>query len=57
MLWLWCRPAATAAIQPLAWEPSYAVGEALKRKKKKRERPRNIEMLREFPLWFSGLRT
>ena len=26
LLWLWCRPAATALIQPLAWEPPYAMG-------------------------------
>ena len=32
-LWLWCRPAAVALIGPLAWEPPYAVGVALKRKK------------------------
>ena len=30
LLWLWHRPAATAPIQPLAWEPPYAAGEALK---------------------------
>ena len=24
LLWLWCRPAATAPIEPLAWEPPYA---------------------------------
>ena len=24
LLWLWCRPAATAPIRPLAWEPPYA---------------------------------
>ena len=24
LLWLWCRPAAIAPIQPLAWEPPYA---------------------------------
>ena len=35
LLWLWCRPAAVAPIQPLAWEPLYAAGVALKRKKKK----------------------
>ena len=29
---LWCRPAATALMQPLAWEPPYAVGVALKSK-------------------------
>ena len=28
---LWCRLAAVALIQPLAWEPQYAVGVALKR--------------------------
>ena len=33
-LWLWCRPAAAAPIGPLAWEPPYASGAALKRKKK-----------------------
>ena len=32
LLWLWCRPAAVAPIQPLAWEPPYAVCAALKGK-------------------------
>ena len=31
LLWLWCRPVATAPIRPLAWEPPYAVHAALKR--------------------------
>ena len=31
---LWCRPAAIALIGPLAWEPPYAVGVALKSKKR-----------------------
>ena len=35
LLWLWHRPAAAALIQPLAWEPAYAAGAALKSKKKK----------------------
>ena len=26
LLWLWHRPAATAPIRPLAWEPPYAAG-------------------------------
>jgi len=30
---LWCRPATIAPIQPLAWEPPYAVGMTLKRQK------------------------
>jgi len=33
LLWPWCRPAATAPIQPLAWEPPYALGAALKGQK------------------------
>ena len=36
---LWCRPAAAAPIQPLAWELPYAVGVALKSKKRKRKLP------------------
>ena len=41
LLWLWHRLEATAPIGPLAWEPPYAVGAALKKikkRKKKRER-------------------
>ena len=36
-LWLWCRLAAAVLIQPLAWEPPYAAGTVLKRKKKRRK--------------------
>ena len=35
LLWLWCRLAAVAWLGPLAWEPPYAAGVALKRMKKK----------------------
>jgi len=35
LLWLWCRPAATAPIRLLAWGPPYAVAMALKRQKQK----------------------
>ena len=35
LLWLWCRPAATAPIQPLDWEHPCAMGAALKKKQKK----------------------
>ena len=38
MLWLWCRPAATASIEPLAWEPPYAVGAAPKRHTHKKDK-------------------
>ena len=37
LLWLWLWPAAIAVIRPLAWEPSYAVGVALKRQKTKKK--------------------
>ena len=37
-LWLWCRPAAVAPIQPLAWEVPYAVGLALKSEGEKKGR-------------------
>ena len=32
LLWLWCRPAATAPICPLAWELPYTTSAALKKK-------------------------
>ena len=38
LLWLWCRPAAVAPMQPLAWEPPYGTGAALKRQKKEGRR-------------------
>ena len=37
LLWLWCRPAATALIRPLAWEPPHAMGAALEKKKEKKK--------------------
>ena len=56
MLWLWCRPGATALIGPLAWEPPCAVGAALekikqtnkkKTKKTKEKRKKNSIKLKE----------
>ena len=35
-LWLWCRPAAVAPIQPLAWELPSAKDAVLKSKKEKK---------------------
>ena len=35
LLWLWCWLAAVALIRPLAWEPPYVAGAALKRQKDK----------------------
>ena len=38
LLCLWHRPAAVTPIQPLAWEPLYAAGGALKRQKNKNKK-------------------
>ena len=38
LLWLWRRPAATAPIRPLGWEPPYATAMALKGKKERKEK-------------------
>ena len=38
LLWLWYRPAATAVIQPLAWEPPYSVGAALEKTKRQEKK-------------------
>jgi len=38
--WLWCRPAGVAPIQPLAWEPPYAVDADLKRQRTKKKKKR-----------------
>ena len=37
LLWLWYRPATLALLGPLAWEPPYAVGAAIKSKNKKQK--------------------
>jgi len=52
LLWLWYRPAAVARIRPLAWEPPYAMGTALKRQKtgekKKKKRINSQEIMTGF---------
>ena len=45
MLWLWRRPAATAPIRPLAWEPPYATGAAPRPKKTKDKRKKKGNIL------------
>ena len=40
LLWLWYRP--VAAIGPLAWEPPYATGVALKRQKRPKKRDKKF---------------
>ena len=49
LLWLWYRPAATAPMRPLAWEPPYVTDAALEKTRKKP--PKNEQNL------FLSLRT
>ena len=62
---LWFRPAATAPIQPLAWEPQYAASAAQKdnqqtnkqnpfKKKNGKWLFSHFKSVREFPSRFSG---
>ena len=46
LLWLWHRPAATALIRPLAWEPPSARGAALE--KTKRQKKKNNSQYNNF---------
>ena len=44
----WCRLTATALIGPLAWEPPYAMGVALNKTKKEKERKKERKKGREL---------
>ena len=50
LLWLWHRLATAALIQPLDWEPPYAMGVALKSGKKgeKKESPNLVISINNF---------
>ena len=56
LLWLWCRPTATAPIRPLACEPPYAATAALKSKKKKQlittKLTRNVKKILKLKRWY-----
>ena len=49
-LWLWLRLAATAPIGPLTWEPPYAAGVALKKKKKEKKKALGFLHLRALSI-------
>ena len=49
LLWLWRRQAAVVLIRPLAWEPPYAMGTALKRQKTKKKK--EIRRLGSHSIW------
>ena len=42
LLWLWCRPAATALIRPLAWELPYAMGAALEKTERQKNKKNRV---------------
>ena len=46
LLWLWCKPASAALIRPLAWEPPYAMGAALKKKERKKAKRKRKEVVK-----------
>ena len=54
LLWLWCRLAAVAPVKPLAWEPTYAMGVALKRQKTKNKN-KHMFLRSNVILGFEGL--
>ena len=56
LLWLWRRPAATAPIRPLAWEPPYASGAALKGQKTKIKNKVSLISRQECWDYFCSLR-
>ena len=52
LLWLWHKPTAVALIGPIAWEPLYAMGVALKNKKqtnKKKEVGEPLRKVNDYP--------
>ena len=52
LLWLWRRLAATAPIQPLAWEPPYAEGVAQengKKTKKQKTTTKKLLLVQHLP--------
>ena len=55
LLWLWCRPAATAPFQALAWKLPYVMGAALPKKKKADELQNNLfdkHIYCVWPAWY-----
>ena len=55
LLWLWCKPAAAALIEPLAWEPPYAAMRLLEKKKRTKSTPTTISGVRAVVRWVKKL--
>ena len=49
LLWLWCRPEATAPIRPLAWESPHAARAALEKAKRPKKEKENKTDVWEKP--------
>ena len=56
LVWLWCRPAATAPVPSLAWEAPYASGAVLKSKRKQQQQKPKWGVFR-VPCTFLGQNT
>ena len=52
LLWLWHTPAATAPVRLLAWEPPYAMGAALEKAKKDKNKQTNKKIF--TPIWMKN---
>ena len=48
--WLWHRPASTAPIRPLAWEPLYAAGADLEKAKRPKKKKKKKKKKRKYSL-------
>ena len=48
LLWLGCRPVATAPIRLLTWEPPCAASVALKTKRQKKPNKKNLQTIDEI---------
>ena len=51
LLWPWRRPAATAPIGPLAWEPLYAEGAAQEMAKRKKDKKKKRKKRNHYTLF------
>ena len=49
LLWLWCRPATTAPIRPLAWQLPYATGMALEKTKRQEKKKKELNLMLQGP--------
>ena len=53
LLWLWCRLAVVAPIGPLAWEPPYATGAVLKKRKKDKKKNGDSDLYGD--IWITSI--